>query len=167
MNLSIGLCLLISFSTREYSILLTAFFYIISQPSLFFKKRGPAFPILLPPPSFSSPSSSSSNEPHNPFSMSGSPPHESADDAHGPGTAADPASNTGQYPIQYPGLLPFPNSPCLSSALPPPHSPFTPPPFIVPLNSDSQPVLQKLPLNAAEVALRARRTRSPELRPQR
>jgi len=26
--------------------------------------------------------------------MSGSPPHEPADDAHGPGTAADPASNT-------------------------------------------------------------------------
>jgi len=27
-------------------------FYIISQLSLFFKKRGPAFPILLPPPPF-------------------------------------------------------------------------------------------------------------------
>ena len=50
-------CLLISFSTREYSILLTAFFYIISQLSLFFKKKeGPLFqsfshPLLLLPAS--------------------------------------------------------------------------------------------------------------------
>jgi len=43
-------------------------------------------------------SSSSSNESHNPLPMSGSPPHESADDAHGPGTAADPASNTDAPP---------------------------------------------------------------------
>ena len=55
MNLSMRLCLLISFSTREYSILLTAFFYIISQPSLFFRKRGPGFPILLPRPPFPRP----------------------------------------------------------------------------------------------------------------
>jgi len=32
-------------------------------------------------------------------------------EAHGPETAADPASSTGLYPIQYPGLLPCPSPP--------------------------------------------------------
>jgi hypothetical protein len=42
--------------------------------------------------------------------MSGSPPHEPADDAHGPGTAADPQSNAGQCPIQYPGFASVPQT---------------------------------------------------------
>lgn len=48
--------------------------------------------------------------------------------------------------------------PCLSSF---------PPSLIVPLVSDSQPVLQKFQSSAAEVAPRAQRIRSPALRPQR
>ena len=86
------------------------FFYIIYQPSLFFKKRGPAFLSLLPPPPFPHRLPVPSTESYDPLSMSGSPPREPADDAHGQGTAVDPASNTGQCPIQYPGLLPRPSS---------------------------------------------------------
>jgi len=68
-------------------------FYIISQLSLLQKKRA-RFSIPSSSPSFSSPPPRPSTESYNPLSMSGSPPQEPADDAHGTGTAVDAASNT-------------------------------------------------------------------------
>ena len=116
MDLSIGLCCsLISFSTREYSILLTAIFISFPNSPSSSKKEGPLFhPFFLPLLVLTA--SPPSTESYDPLSMSGSPPREPADDAHGPGTATDAASNTGQCPIQYPGLLPCPSSSSLSSS---------------------------------------------------
>ena len=89
--------------------------------------------------------------------MSGSPPHEPTDEARGPGTAVDPASNTGLYPIQYPGLLPCPSS-LLIVLLP----------LLITLSPPfPQPLPQKLPRSVAEAVPRAPRTRSPALLPQR
>jgi len=89
--------------------------------------------------------------------MSGSPPHEPTDEARGPGTAVDPASNTGLYHIQYPGLLPYPSSLLI----------VLPPLLITPSPPFPQPLPQKLPQSVVEAVPRAPRTRSPVLPPQR
>jgi hypothetical protein len=157
MNFSMGHCCLISFSTREYYILLTAFFISFPNSPSFFKKRGPAFPIPSSSPSFSSLPPRPQPSPAIRYQCLVLLPHEPADDAHGPGTVADPVSNAGQCPIQYPGLLPC-------SISPPSLSFLSSPLYRCPRsNILASWYYRNSRQSVAEVVPRARRTRSPAL----
>jgi hypothetical protein len=99
MNLNICLTLFVDiiFHAGIFYSVNRLFLYHFPTLPLLQKKRA-RFSSPSSSPSFSSFSSSSFNESHNPFPMSGSPPHDPADDPHGP---ADPTTNAGQYPIQF------------------------------------------------------------------
>lgn len=164
MNLSIGLCLLISFSTREYSILLTAFFISFPNSPSSSKKEGPLFQSFFPPPPFPRPPPRPPTSPTIRYQCL-APPRTNPQTM--PTGQAQPLT-LHPTPVSTPFSIPVcfrsktrPAYRLLSLLLLPPH----PPLFILPLDPDSRSVLQMLPLSAAEAAPRAQRTRSPELPP--